>query len=217
LLGFTPGEIQSMGESMLQDLCHPEDWKGLQNYAIKIQNATDDEVLAYQCRLRNKKGEWHWVHMRSVVFSRSAEGRIQQVLGVMRDITEAKQLEEQFQIGFRSIKMLLEGSENCLYLHDLEGRYLYFYAPQKYGFPEREMIGKTPHDIFPEEYASALMEQIGKVVQTGEKMLVKSRLEWKDQTLQFIDDVYPVKDSQGNVIAVGRVCLNITDRAVATE
>ena len=93
LLGYLPLAIKKMKESFLENLIHPDDLQGLKEHHEKFESANDGEILSFEYRMRDKKGEYHWFSSRDTVFSRLNDGKPRQLLGVVREITTQKQSE----------------------------------------------------------------------------------------------------------------------------
>jgi PAS domain S-box-containing protein len=94
ILGYTVEEVQKMGSNLLPSLLHHEDLAKVPEYLQQLENAPDGEVVEYEYRMRDKQNSWHWLVTREIVFSRTAEGKIQQRLGAATDITERKKAEQ---------------------------------------------------------------------------------------------------------------------------
>lgn len=93
ILGYLPEEIQAMGNQVIRELTHPDDVETLELYFAKFTDV-QNRVLETEVRLQTKAGEWVWLALRSVVFSRTEDGVVQQVLGLCTDITPRKQVEQ---------------------------------------------------------------------------------------------------------------------------
>jgi PAS domain S-box-containing protein len=79
-----------MGDSLLQTLVHPEDLahtlKTL-NRAVALRRR---ETLEHEYRMRHADGSYRWLRSREVVFSRTPEGKVRQILGMAQDITDSR-------------------------------------------------------------------------------------------------------------------------------
>nr|WP_228057388.1 PAS domain S-box protein [Tychonema sp. LEGE 07203] len=93
-LGYSLGEVATMGSNLLQNIIHPEDLARVPEYLQELENAPDGEVVEYEYRVRDKQNCWRWLVSREIVFSRTAEGKIQQRLGAATDVTERKKAEQ---------------------------------------------------------------------------------------------------------------------------
>lgn len=97
ILGYTPTEIQAMGNTFFAQLMHPDDLEKVPAEYERLAAATDNAIYEYEYRMRNKQGEWRWLYSRYSVFSRDAAGRVKQTIGSAQDITERKIAQFQLQ------------------------------------------------------------------------------------------------------------------------
>ncbi len=95
ILGYSPGQIQAMGNSLFIHLTHPDDLDTIGAYQNNLQNLQNSEKRNCEYRMRNVNGEWRWLLSRDAVFLRNNDGTIKQIVGTAQDITERKQSEEQ--------------------------------------------------------------------------------------------------------------------------
>ncbi len=94
LVGYTPQEIQDMGSGLFPAIMHPDDFARLPEHLQKQKAAKDGEIVELEYRMRNAAGGWSWLHSRETVFSRTPDGKPQQILGTATDITESKHAAE---------------------------------------------------------------------------------------------------------------------------
>jgi PAS domain S-box-containing protein len=94
-LGYSPADIQSMGDDFFMNLMHPEDLLRVPSQYAKIASGQDDEAFEFQYRMKHANGQWRWLNSRDVVFNRDANGRVKQTIGTAEDITERKRLEQE--------------------------------------------------------------------------------------------------------------------------
>ncbi|WP_426450807.1 PAS domain S-box protein [Paenibacillus sp. S-38] len=83
LLGYTPEELEG---TRLSALYHPEDYEALQG-----RSYADEDV--FTCRFRRASGEYVWVET-TFKAVRSTDGAVQHYLGIGRDITHRRRMEE---------------------------------------------------------------------------------------------------------------------------
>jgi len=93
-LGYTSAEVENMGSNLLPTIIHPDDLAKFPEYLQQLETAPDGEVGEYEYRVRDKNGCWRWLVSREIVFSRTAEGKIQQRLGAATDVTDRKKAEQ---------------------------------------------------------------------------------------------------------------------------
>jgi len=95
ILGYSPEQIQAMGNSCFTHIIHPDDLDSVLVYHKNLQNLQDSEKRNCEYRMRDVNGKWHWLLSRDTVFLRNNNGTIKQIVGTAQDITERKQSEEQ--------------------------------------------------------------------------------------------------------------------------
>ncbi|WP_277926451.1 PAS domain S-box protein [Planktothrix sp. FACHB-1355] len=95
VLGYTPEEIKIMGEALLPNIIHPEDWAVFSKYVKQWETASDGDILEIEYRVRDAKGEWRTFMGRETPFARTPDGKVKQILGTATDITERKRVEQE--------------------------------------------------------------------------------------------------------------------------
>ncbi|KGF73643.1 hypothetical protein DO97_15120 [Neosynechococcus sphagnicola sy1] len=91
VLGYSPEEIQTMGEALFPLLIHPEDLPQVMVNQQHLLTVPDNEFVETEYRMRHKNGNYRWLLSRDRIFSRTAEGLPQRSLGVATDITLLKE------------------------------------------------------------------------------------------------------------------------------
>lgn len=94
-LGYTAVELAAMGSNLLPTIMHPDDIAALAPHLERVRRASDGEIVAWDYRMRNRAGEWHWFNANHVVFERNVEGVPYRMLGVAVDIQSRKDVEQQ--------------------------------------------------------------------------------------------------------------------------
>lgn len=93
VLGYTPSEIQKLGENYLEQLVHTEERALMGSERKKLLAINDGEVVENEYRFRHRQGNWRWLLCRETVFQRDKEGQPTQVFGTATDITKRKHAE----------------------------------------------------------------------------------------------------------------------------
>jgi PAS domain S-box-containing protein len=88
VLGRAPREIAALGHACLAELVHPDDLAGLREHERRLAELADGAMLEHEYRMRHALGGWRWLRSRDRVFSRTAWGQPELVLGIARDVTE---------------------------------------------------------------------------------------------------------------------------------
>ncbi|MBC7827933.1 MAG: PAS domain-containing protein [Chitinophagaceae bacterium] len=94
-LGYIPDEIIALGSQAIPELYHPSDATKMKD---RLHEYNDPEhpksLFQFECRMKHKNGEWRWLLIREIVFKRTVDGKISEVLGAALDITERREIEE---------------------------------------------------------------------------------------------------------------------------
>jgi diguanylate cyclase (GGDEF)-like protein/PAS domain S-box-containing protein len=138
-----------------------------------------------------------------------------EVLIIIRDITEQKQTENAMRESQALYQSLTEVLPHCLYRTDTEGR-LIFANPaflKSLGKPLRECLGKTVYDFYPEYLADKYTDDNRRVIESG--MTLRTVEAHKNPATQ--EDLYvevvksPVYGAEGQITGVQGVFWDITD------
>jgi diguanylate cyclase (GGDEF)-like protein/PAS domain S-box-containing protein len=95
LLGRTIEATEALGAAAFATIVHPDDHEKLVSLNAQARHLSDGQVLQVRYRLRHVDGSWHWFRRHVVPFRRGDDGAVVEILGVLRDITEIVEAEEQ--------------------------------------------------------------------------------------------------------------------------
>lgn len=104
VLGYSPDEIRDMGDNFLKRHLHPDDRRAVEEHYRRLEGAQDGEIHSVEYRLQRSDGQWRWLFSRDVIFSRTADGKVKEILGTATDLTERKQTEEALQKTYQRLK-----------------------------------------------------------------------------------------------------------------
>ncbi|MBH8562586.1 PAS domain S-box protein [Nostoc sp. CENA67] len=113
LLGYTPEQIQDMGNEIIPQLMHPDDLALFPMHVQLVFTVEDGEITENEYRMRHANSEWRWFFSRDTVFTRNSDGSPRQIIGTTFDITERKQTEEQLRLSNERFQ-LAAAAVNCL-------------------------------------------------------------------------------------------------------
>ncbi len=88
--GYTPAEIQEMGENFIPTIVVQENLDQTQERFKKLKTITDDEVVYHDYKIKHKNGNLKWIYSAEKAFSRDPDGNVIEIIGVGSDITEIK-------------------------------------------------------------------------------------------------------------------------------
>ena len=95
MLSYSPSEIESLDIHLFSNSVHPEDLPAIAEHHQRCLNLKQGDYLTIEYRMQDSRGRWLWLESRDTVFERDASGKPTQILGVIQDITEAKQIQSE--------------------------------------------------------------------------------------------------------------------------
>lgn len=110
LLGYPEEDCVEISWNCIVDYCHPEDHSKIQKHLKKCAQASDDEFVTIEYRVKKKDGDYACFYDRNRVFKRNKEGKVTQILGITQDISRRKEEEEEKDALFEISQLLLESS-----------------------------------------------------------------------------------------------------------
>lgn len=93
ILGHTEAEMVGFGDELDDRLVPPEDRARFDAASAAAQRVKDGEVVQVRHRALHADGRYVWLSRHLTPFTRDADGRVTQVLGLSRDVTDAVALE----------------------------------------------------------------------------------------------------------------------------
>lgn len=118
VLGYSADEVLDLGESILPDLIHPDDYARYQAEILpRYTGLADGEVLPLRFRVRHRDGSWRVIQAREVIHARDDDGRPTQVFGLARDVTD----ETRAEVRYRTV---LRTSIDGFWIYDFDGGFL---------------------------------------------------------------------------------------------
>jgi two-component system cell cycle sensor histidine kinase/response regulator CckA len=103
-LGYDADRITSDVGSLMENIAHPDDLPRLLAHHANCTTAGDDDVLELEYRLRDAAGRWRWMRSRDSVFTRDAEGRARQILGLAEDVSDRRAAEHDLRESHRFLE-----------------------------------------------------------------------------------------------------------------
>jgi len=146
---------------------------------------------------------------------RDADGRIIGLIGVTREITARKRVEEALRESERRFRLALLHAPVSVAVQDRDLRYVWTYN-QRTPRPE-EIIGKFDTDLFTPEEAARLAAIKRRVL--DEHVEVREQL-WlyRPGGRMFLDVCFePIRDDAGNTVGIGIATVDLTPMKAAEE
>jgi len=177
MLGYEPEEFANTYESW-RSLVHPDDINRVsQHIADQFDRHTEFSI---EFRMREKSGNWHWIHSRGLVIERDAEGRPVRMVGTHSDIQGRKRAEEALRENEQRLLSTYNTVEDAIFhlAVEPEGQFRILSVNAAFlrvtGLSQEMVVGKTVNEFIPEP---SLTMVTGKYRQAIEE---KTLVEWEE-------------------------------------
>jgi PAS domain S-box-containing protein len=199
LLGYTAAEVQAMGNNLLPRLFHPEDFARIPAYLEQLHSTPDGTTHEIEYRMQHANGEWRWFSGREVVFKRTPDGQLHQILGYALDITTRKQAELDLYCANERFELAAAAVNALIYDWDVPT-----------GSVERTrgleiLIGYTP------EEAGTALEWWGDRIHPDDFQRTNADFLAHRDTQDYFSNEYRVRHRDGHYIWVEDHCLVVRD------
>lgn len=168
----------------------------------------------------SKRGKNRWVSTTKVIL-RDSRGEVTGFIGVGRDMTERKRMEELLAQERSLLRTLINNLPDSIYAKDSAGRKILANPADLKNLrcrTEAEAIGKTDFDLFPKEIAQKFHADDMKVIQ-GQPVINREEyfLDEEGKQQWLLTSKLPLRDQTGQIIGLVGVGRNITEQKQATE
>lgn len=95
LLGYSPQEVQAMGQMVLAKVIHPDHVEEIKEHFHSCLDLKGDQFIEIEYRVQDVKGKSRWLAARNAIFERDQDGIPKQIIGIAYEITKRKETELQ--------------------------------------------------------------------------------------------------------------------------
>ncbi len=217
-LGFPPEQKREMGSDQFQIIIHPEDSPRLDEHYRIISESKDHGVFEIEYRVKDANDNWHWIHSRSVPFTRDENGNVTQILGITSDVTQARNAEEELRQSQSMLSQVLDSVPQSIAWKDRDGVYMgcNWLFSRQVGLANPELIaGKTDLDLpWPRRDAEKYRADDKEIIETNRpRRHIIEKMQGADGTRFWVDkSKVPLTDENGNLKGILSVFDDITER-----
>lgn len=169
----------------------PDAAEQIQSDEKRIMHNGEPQINA-DLKLRFADGSIHWVSATKVPFY-DKNGNVAGIVGISRDITKSKVLEDSLEERTAILQLIFDSSPNCMYIKDKHGKYLIANKTiaDLYKTTPKEIIGKTDADfahqaVLKPAEAEFFVDVDKKAIETKEKQVILSEpFTWHDGTVHY--------------------------------
>jgi PAS domain S-box-containing protein len=171
-----------------------------------------------ELRLRKNVGASCWVYLNSLAVHEEP-GRITHWRTALLDVSDRKSAELALRESEAQLQSMLDHSPSLIFLKDLKGRYLDVNQQfeQTFHLIRQDIIGKTDHDLFLPDQATAFRANDLKVVETGQSLQFEEVALHNDGPHTSLVSKFPLRRLDGTPYAICGITTDITERKIAEE
>ncbi|TMQ31321.1 MAG: PAS domain S-box protein [Nitrospirae bacterium] len=171
-----------------------------------------------ELHLRKNVGTSCWIYLESLAVHEEP-GRITHWRTALLDVSDRKFAELALSESEARLQAMLDHSPSLIFLKDLKGRYLEVNQQFERTFHliRQGIIGKTDHDIFPPEQATAFQANDLKVMEAGRSLQFEEVALHNDGPHTSIVSKFPLRRLDGTPYAICGITTDITERKIAEE
>lgn len=214
LTGYTFEEYTASGGWFRH--IHPEDLEKDREDMRKLLN--NEEVIGSEIRTFAKDGSIRWERIFAHPIWSREENRLIGIIGAVQDVTAEKEAEALLKETLLRQAAILDNIPDMAWLKDPDGRYIA--VNQQYlkikGVQEKDVIGKTDHEIWDKKAADHYRENDLLAIQSRKRHQIEDTLVDSAGQVHWFDTIKtPIFDSQGAVIGTIGIAREITERKKA--
>ena len=129
-------------------------------------------------------------------------------------VSERKAVEEQHRLSSARLQAILDNSPAVIHLKDTQGRYILVNRRfrQLTGLGREDIVGKSPHDLFPPATANAVQDHDRTVLGTLAPLEFEETVPQDGELHTFISVKFPLLHAGGVPYAVCGISTDITER-----
>ena len=218
--GYTVEEAMSQ---TLEEVSTPESFKHTMDVLAEELEADKerdpDRVRTLEVEQYRKDGSTIWASV-AMRFLRDDDGNIVGILGVSRNTTDRKRMEESLKESEENLTIIFDSVPGLIFYKDRENNFIKVNRAlaDSMGLTKEEMEGKSLFDLFPEEQAEEYWKDDLQVIESGmPKMGIIEPMETSEGTMWFRTDKVLYKDEEDNTVGIIGFAVDITERKRVEE
>ena len=138
---------------------------------------------------------------------------------LIEEVAERKQAERALRESEERFRTVVDHSPTKIHIKDAQGRYTLINreAEKLFGVTDEEGRGKTSHELFPKEIADSFTAHDRAVLESGRTVEGEEEWQREDGLHRYLTVKFPIRDAAGEIVAVGAIGTDITERALLQE
>jgi two-component system cell cycle sensor histidine kinase/response regulator CckA len=219
ILGYGPDENRFDYEWWTSQV-HPESLPVFESALIDYFSG-HKPYLDWEYRIRNKAGEWQWVHALGTFTDKDKAGFPTRMIGTHRNITARKKAESESRESELRYHDILENINEMYFEINLKGNITFFNHNTCLlsGYSPGEAMGMNFRQYTSPETAKHLKVFFGSIYMTGEKSSIQGfEMIRKDKSTRFMElSVNLIRSSAGETVGFRCIARDTTERKQADD
>ena len=155
-----------------------------------------------------------WV---TYVPERAPDGSAKGVFALIQDITGRKRMEDAVRESEATLNTIIANAPNAISLKDTRGRYILINRvfEELLGVTNRMAVGKTSPELFPKAFAESGIAHDRAIVDSGAVIEREEVLELANESRTYLTTKFPIRDAAGEIVSIGAIHTDITERKKA--
>ncbi|MBI2748077.1 MAG: PAS domain S-box protein [Burkholderiales bacterium] len=216
MLGYSENELRQM---TLADLVHPEERSESRRLREDLIAGKRTRIVSNRRYLRKDGGSLSARITVSAV--RGGDGSVLYTIALIEDVTEQlraeaklREMRENLAASEARLRAFMDHSPVSMFIKDREGRYRHVNAQflRNFGLTADRVLGRTTAEIFPREQAEAFLNHDARVRAARAPIMDEAPALFIDGVHATLANKFPILDDTGEIVAIGGVVADITDR-----
>jgi len=144
---------------------------------------------------------------------KNANGEITGLLGIARDITARKELENKIRESEETLSRIFDTATDIIFIKDLNGRYIKLNraGDKLFGRKRGELDGKTDFNVFSRGAAEESVKEDSEIIRSGKTLFLNTERNIAGMDYHFNIVKTPLKDAAGKTIGILGIVRDITE------
>ena len=207
LTGYSEEELLTMTFS---EFLHPDDKSMAMERRMK-RLAGEYVPNVFTARIINRHGKILWLEGNGTIIEWNGKPA---TANFLKDITKRKQYEEALKVSEERYRTLVESARDSIFSLDVSGSVISVNkeGARVLGKKPEEIIGKTIHDLFPEDIAQNQIENVKKVLELHEPSVISETItKYVDDYRWINTSLTPIYNYDGSLQSILGIARDITE------
>ncbi|MDE1207933.1 PAS domain-containing protein [Tenacibaculum larymnensis] len=173
--------------------------------------------VVYLINFTTDNGFWNWVSLGLIVV---ILGMLTTVFFILKEQLKAKKKsEEELLKSQKLLHSIIDNTTNAISVKKINGEYMLVNKKYQSIFEvyDKDLIGKTDHDILPKELADRYLDADLEALKLGKEIQMEEEIEQSDGKHTYLSVKFPLFDISNRVYAIGSISTDITERKTIME